>query len=202
MFARLLSLFGDHVRFPNLRAILDAPGQHASAKSAARIVGVGAAGFFPGSDWDEHGALIDQRSTCQASRLVRFRPLLPEQVSGLRLDRIKPPNGIAEQKSVLISQRDGENGRAHGADCLKRPLDASGFGVEGLHQAAGASHEEMIVEDCWLGESDDVAIKAIRPLQLEPLYLAGSEPRRIAGLKARVGGLGAPPIPLCLAVAS
>ena len=122
-------------------------------------------------------------------------------MAGLRLDRVKPAYGIAKQKGMFVSQGDDQERRAHRAHCLKHPLNASGVNVEGLHQAVSASYEEMAIENCGLGKGDDVAIESIRPPQLEPRYLAGSEAGRIAGLIARVGEGGAPSVPLRLAMA-
>src|SRR2546427_7607511 len=197
----LLGLLRDGVGFPYFRAVLDAQRHHASAERAARIVWIGGAVFLPGSDGDEYGILIGQWSSCQAGGLMRFGTLLPQQVTSLRFDRVKPADGIAEEKSVLVPQRDCQDSRAHRAGCLKDPLDTSGFSIEGLHQAAGASHEQMTVENCGLRKGDDVAIESIRPLQLEPRYLADSEAGRIGRLIARVGQGGAPSVPRRLAMA-
>ena len=126
---------------------------------------------------------------------MRLGALLPQQAAGLRFDRVKPARGIAEQKGMLVSQRNRQDGRAHWACGLKDPLDAPGFDVEGLHQATGASHEEMTIENRRLGEGNDVAIESIRPLQLKARYLTKREAGCIAGLIARIGEGRAPSVP-------
>src|SRR5262249_3394692 len=85
---------------------------------------------------------------------------------------------------------------------LKHPSNASGRGVQRLHQAAGASDEEISIEDCRLRKGNDVLGKSVGPLQLETRHISETDAGKIGGLVSRIREGRAPSIPLSLAPAT
>src|SRR5271168_4859614 len=96
-----------------------------------------------------------------------FRTFLPKLPAGLGIERVKPTDLVAEQQHVCGSGRDGEDRGANRSRCLKDPFDAAGVQGEGLHQTAGATDEDLAIEDCGLRKRHCVSLEAVGPFELE-----------------------------------
>lgn len=126
---------------------------------------------------------------------MRFGPHAPDLLPGGGVERVKPPGEIAEHQQVASLERRGDDRRADRAVGLERPLQASGVGAHRVHDAAGATDEDLIADHRRLGKRRDVPFETERPFQLQARDLLDCQPGANAGNEARVVSLGTPSIP-------
>ena len=91
------------VGVPHRCAVANAQRGHASAKCAAGIIGAAGAIFLPRRHRHEHGPVVLHRRSGQPRGIVLVDFLLPQLVSGGRVQRIEPPELIAEQQRVALA---------------------------------------------------------------------------------------------------
>src|SRR5262249_26922041 len=78
---------------------------------------------------------------------------------------------------------------------LKGPVNATRPRIESLHGAARAADKQIPSNDSWSADRIHIALKPIRPLQLQPGHLIDRKAGSVARLIANILGGRTPPIP-------
>ena len=122
----------------------------------------------------------------QARGLMVIDTRLPDLLTCARIERVDPPELIAEDEVATQSILDCERLQAHRTVRAIRPVQTAGGGVDRMNEAASATHEHRAVDDGRRRERGDVAVEAECPFEFEAAHVVQrSRPLLESGVRVR-----------------
>src|SRR6266571_4171267 len=146
-----------------------------------------------------HSSLPLSRSKARTASLV-VDAHFPQQFPGGGVKGVGVCPRISEERAIALPlprKRGDEDGGSRRRFRFKRPIPAPGLCVQRINVPVCAGHEDSSADHRGLSPRERSIGKCKSPLQFQLRHLVGRQASPVRGLKARVGQVGSPAIPVC-----